>query len=622
MRSDLSPDSSPFFVSENALRGHTFNAIAIHHHAPLGVPQTRLTVNTPGDVYEQEADRVATQVLRMSDEDVLTARAGEGIQRLTSEEEEEELLQAKEESGATPQVTPETQAAIDAMRGGGAPLDPTARAFMEPRFGHDFSQVRVHTDTRAATVARSLDALAFTVGNDIAFAPGQYRPGSDEGRALLAHELTHTLQQTGGVARVQRQENVNTGSPLTGNGSSPGSGRRMISYGSRGKDVIDAQQLLNQHGAAPPLVIDGIFGPKTRQATIEFQKTHGLVPDGIIGPLTWGALESGAPGPQPPGPQPPGPQPTPVERWTNEDRAMIAAHIQPGVLTAYQASRIEPAVMALSDAEYASFRALLQNAGSAMERAFLCKALAAGRSLSDIAAFADTIRGMSDNWLLRNLNVVDLNEADGVERGIIQQYGNSCGPTSVQVIRASADPIYALALRSAGPIEQASEHAVSAPDTIPNQMLAGEQRAILDTHAAAGTGNPATDRTQPTGGAWVEGEMNALASATGVTYQTRIVGTQITLDAALDVLQTNLTAGIFVPIVVGGSVGDTAHYVMAMAISGNRIQIHDVATGDTIWRTVQEFKDSTLNLPSGHTMLTAIDVPTAAPAAQPQPATP
>jgi peptidoglycan hydrolase-like protein with peptidoglycan-binding domain len=498
-----------------------------------------------------------------------------------------------------------------------------------PRFGHDFSQVRVHTDARAATVARSLDALAFTVGNDIAVAPGQYRPGSDEGQALLAHELTHTLQQTGGVARVQRQENVNTGSPSTGNSPSPGSGRHMISYGSRGKDVVDAQQLLNQHGAAPPLVVDGIFGPKTRQATIEFQKSRGLAPDGIIGPLTWGALESGAPGPQPqpPGPQPPGPQPQPpgpqpVERWTNEDRTMIAAHIQPGVLTAYQASRIEPAVMALADGEYTSFRALLQNAGSAMERAFLCKALAAERSLSDMTDFAATIHGMSDNWLLRNLNVVDLNEADGVERGIIQQYGNSCGPTSVQVIRASADPIYALALRSAGPIEQASEHAVSAPDTIPNQMLAGEQKAILDKHAAAGTGNPATDRTQPTGGAWVEGEMNALASATGVTYQTRIVGTQITLDAALDVLRTNLTAGIFVPIVVGGSVGDTAHYVMAMAISGNRIQIHDVATGDTVWRTEQEFKDSALNLPSGHRMLTAIDVPTAVPTAQPQPATP
>ncbi|MFQ3684939.1 DUF4157 domain-containing protein, partial [Roseiflexus sp.] len=534
-----------------------------------------------------------------------------------------------------PEVTPEMQSELDAMRGGGAPLDQETRAFMEPRFGHDFSQVRIHTDARAATVARSLDALAFTVGNDIAFAPGQYQPGSDEGRTLLAHELTHTLQQTGGAARVQRQTppdlsgvGANLGLPITmqtpSSGSSQGGGRRMISYGSQGPDVADAQQLLNQHGATPPLVVDGIFGPKTRQATIDFQKAHGLAPDGIIGPLTWGALESGTPGPQPqpPGPQPPGPQPQPVERWTNEDRAMIAAHIRPGVLTAFQASRIEPAVMALSDDEYTAFRTLLQSAGSGMERAFLCKALAAGRSLGDITDFAATIRGLSDNWLLRNLNVVDLNEADGVERGIIQQYGNSCGPTSVQVIRASADPIYALALRSAGPIEQASEHAVTAPNTIPNQMLAGEQKKILDTHAAAGTGNPATNRTQPTGGAWVEADMNALSSATGVTYQTRIVGTQITLNAALDILKTNLAAGIFVPIVVGGSVGDTAHYVMAMAVSGNRIQIHDVATGDTVWRTEQDFKDSTLNLPSGHKMLTAIDVPSAVPAAQPQPATP
>jgi hypothetical protein len=637
---DRAPEMMP--APSGAGRGHAFGAFAFHR-VPLGAPQPKLTVNAPGDVYEQEADRIAAQVLRMSDEEVQTTRVAGGIQRMCAEcaaeeeermstgaaEEEEEPIQAKEEPGAIPEVTPETQAAIDAMRGGGAPLDQQTRAFMEPRFGHNFSQVRIHADARAATVARSLDALAFTVGNDIAFASGQYQPGSDEGRALLAHELTHTIQQTGGAARVQRQTppdlhgtGTNLGLPTTtqtpsASGSQGGSGRRMISYGSRGQDVADAQQLLNQHGATPPLAVDGIFGPKTRYATIEFQKSRGLAPDGIIGPLTWGALESGAPGPQPPGPQP-----QPVERWTNEDRAMIAAHIQPGVLTAHQALRIEPDIMALSDDEYTAFRTLLQSAGSGMERAFLCKALAAGRSLSDIAEFAATIRGLSDNWLVRNLNVVDLNEADGVERGIIQQYGNSCGPTSVQVIRASADPIYALALRSAGPIEQASEHAVSAPDTIPNQMLAGEQKAILDTHAAAGTGNPATDRTQPTGGAWVEAEMNALSSATGVTYQTQIVGTAITLEAALDVLRTNLTAGIFVPIVVGGSVGDTAHYVMAMAISGNRIQIHDVATGDTVWRTEQDFKDSTLNLPSGHTMLTAIDVPSAVPMAQPQPATP
>ncbi|MGB9750788.1 DUF4157 domain-containing protein [Roseiflexus castenholzii] len=204
-------------------QGHAFGAFTLHH-APSGVPQTKLTVNAPGDVYEQEADRIAAQVLRMSDEEVQTSRVAGGIQQMCAEcaaqkeeptsagaaEEEEELIQAKEEPGAVPEVTPETQAAIDAMRGGGAPLDQETRAFMEPRFGHDFSQVRIHADARAATVARSLDALAFTVGNDIAFALGQYQPGSDEGRALLAHELTHTIQQTGGAARVQRQERATT----------------------------------------------------------------------------------------------------------------------------------------------------------------------------------------------------------------------------------------------------------------------------------------------------------------------------------------------------------------------------------------------------------------------------
>ncbi len=107
---------------------------------------------------------------------------------------------------ASTDVAPDAEAEIDAMRGSGAPLDQETRAFMEPRFGHTFNQVRIHTDARAASLAHALDALAFTVGNDIAFAPGQYQPGSDEGRTLLAHELTHTLQQTIGAARVQRQE--------------------------------------------------------------------------------------------------------------------------------------------------------------------------------------------------------------------------------------------------------------------------------------------------------------------------------------------------------------------------------------------------------------------------------
>lgn len=77
----------------------------------------------------------------------------------------------------------------------GQPLDLNTRAFMESRFGHDFSQVRVHTDTKAAESAWAVNALAYTVGRDVVFGTGQYAPHSTEGRRLVAHELTHVIQQ-------------------------------------------------------------------------------------------------------------------------------------------------------------------------------------------------------------------------------------------------------------------------------------------------------------------------------------------------------------------------------------------------------------------------------------------
>jgi len=83
----------------------------------------------------------------------------------------------------------------EVLRTSGKPLDPTTRTFMEAGFGHDFGHVRLHTDTKAAVSARAIDALAYTVGGDIAFADGKYQPGTAAGKRLLAHELTHVLQQ-------------------------------------------------------------------------------------------------------------------------------------------------------------------------------------------------------------------------------------------------------------------------------------------------------------------------------------------------------------------------------------------------------------------------------------------
>lgn len=94
---------------------------------------------------------------------------------------------------------------IQSMHGGGQPLPASARAFFEPRFGYDFSGVRVHTDAHAAETARALGAKAYTVGKDVVFGAGEYVDGAGEGRRLLAHELAHVVQQETELSTIQRQ---------------------------------------------------------------------------------------------------------------------------------------------------------------------------------------------------------------------------------------------------------------------------------------------------------------------------------------------------------------------------------------------------------------------------------
>lgn len=98
----------------------------------------------------------------------------------------------------------------DVLGSSGQPLDAGTRAFMEPRFGHDFSRVRVHTDAKAAASARAVNALAYTVGRDVVFGQGQYAPGTSIGKRMLAHELTHVVQQRNAIRRSPAQLNVNS----------------------------------------------------------------------------------------------------------------------------------------------------------------------------------------------------------------------------------------------------------------------------------------------------------------------------------------------------------------------------------------------------------------------------
>jgi len=185
--------------------------------------QAKLTISQPSDLYEQEADRVADEVMRMPDRTPGAPETGgppqisrlqrkcaqceeEEVQRQAMEgemeEEEEGNLQAKEASGEATEVTSAAQAQIEGLRGGGEPLSESVRAFFEPRFGHDFSRVRVHSDARAAASAQSVNALAYTIGKDVVFAAAQFSPATTQGRKLLAHELTHVVQQGQGASSV------------------------------------------------------------------------------------------------------------------------------------------------------------------------------------------------------------------------------------------------------------------------------------------------------------------------------------------------------------------------------------------------------------------------------------
>ena len=147
--------------------------------------QPKLVVNEPGDAYEQEADRVAEQVMRMPAPELSIAAAPPQLSRKCAacEEEEAKPLQTKP-AGTSEAAAGEAPSIVhQVLRSPGQPLDPASRSYFEPRFRHDFSRVRVHTDQRAADAARDLAARAFTMGEHIVFGGESVRAEWRERRA-------------------------------------------------------------------------------------------------------------------------------------------------------------------------------------------------------------------------------------------------------------------------------------------------------------------------------------------------------------------------------------------------------------------------------------------------------
>ncbi|NEQ65755.1 MAG: DUF4157 domain-containing protein [Symploca sp. SIO2D2] len=187
---------------------------------PMAVPiQAKLTIGDAGDKYEQEADRVAMEVVeRINDRRVVRKEQKATEEGRPSQDQRISVISRKVQPKAGAgcgAASPAFERGLNRAKGGGRPLDAAFRGKVEPVMGADFSGVRVHTDWAADQLSRSIQAKAFTSGHDVFMSSNRYNAGSREGQMLLAHELTHVVQQKGD----QR-------------------GGRNLSKGKKGKDAI------------------------------------------------------------------------------------------------------------------------------------------------------------------------------------------------------------------------------------------------------------------------------------------------------------------------------------------------------------------------------------------------
>ncbi|HSU16504.1 MAG TPA: DUF4157 domain-containing protein [Longimicrobium sp.] len=263
---------------------HQFARVPVFAPAPVRV-QAQPRTSMPGDAHEREAEHAAAQVMHAPGGESLQGEAG------------------TRDGGAGRDAAPAAPLPGGLGAAAGARLDPATRAFMEPRLGHDFSRVRIHTGTAAASSAESLSARAYTVGSHVVFGAGQYQPHTPAGRRLLAHELAHVVQQGGGTptrggphgvavrsaaaaGQVQRDAELDAEQTKNGLAAAKKAIEELEATAAKSKDALpeyirDAIKLLRAKLDAGQIKIYAFEGLKHGQFKGDEIRLDGATPDAI-----------------------------------------------------------------------------------------------------------------------------------------------------------------------------------------------------------------------------------------------------------------------------------------------------------------------------------------------------
>lgn len=234
------------------------------------------------------------EMLQMQEEEEAQPKL-EIVQR---QEEEEEFLMANTGIGKV-EGNKSIDQKLKSTCGNGNPMNSKTKTQMESSFGVDFSGIKVHTDSTAIEMNKNMGAQAFTSGNDIYFNQGRFNPSTTKGKHLLAHELTHTIQQKGSVA-LNLQFTIGDNNDLQSVRFANNNvfeacldGERTLRFGSRGRPVSIMQQALVDAGFPLPVHgVDGIFEDETRGTLQNFQRSSSVSATGVLDPATMSSLDA------------------------------------------------------------------------------------------------------------------------------------------------------------------------------------------------------------------------------------------------------------------------------------------------------------------------------------------